>query len=233
MTAMDLLRDALGLTNAVGVDQTLKAEETTYCLRVLNDLIEDWSTQNLAVYGQANQTFNTAAGQATYTIGAGANWVTTRPVLISSPAYSVIQGVSFPCVSITQGEYNMIADKQQARAYPDYYLYVNEFPLGLVTLWPVPDAITQITFSIERVLTAVPTAATTLSFPPGYKKAFTYALGIELAPVFGKKIVNYPGVIKIAADTFGNIKRANKKLRVMTVDPMYSDSGHGGSWRTG
>src|SRR4051812_40459978 len=86
-TALQLIRDALGLTNAVGVDQTLTADETSDCLRVLNDLIEDWSTQNLAVYGLGDQTFNTIANQATYTVGAGADWVTNRPVRINEPAY--------------------------------------------------------------------------------------------------------------------------------------------------
>ena len=237
MNAMELLRGALGLTNAVGVDQTLSADEITDSLRVLNDLIEDWSTQGLAVYGQANQTFSTVAAQATYTIGIGGNWATTRPVRINTPGYSTIQGVTFPCVEITRAEYDTITNKAQPRAYPDYYLYVNEYPLGLVTLWPVPDAVTPITFSIDRVITAVPTAATALSFPPGYTKAFKYALGVELAPMFGKSITSYPDVAAIAAITLGNIKRANtsQKKRVMMSDPAYSDSWHygGGDWRSG
>lgn len=236
-TALQLIRDGLGLTNAVGIDQVLTADETADCLRVLNDLIEDWTTQELAVYGLANQTFSTIANQATYTVGAGANWVTNRPVRINEPAYATIQGVAFPYVSITQGEYNLIANKTQPGGGTDdqqYYLYVNEFPLGLVTLWPVPQSIFSITFSIDLLLASVPTAATVLQFPPGYMKGFKYALGVELAPVFGKHITEFPDIVAIANTTMGNIKRTNKRLRVMRVAPEYSD-GYGTvyDWRGG
>jgi len=226
-----LIRDALSLTNAVGVDQTLTANETTDCLRALNDLIEDWSTQSLAVYGLSNQTFNTIIGTATYTIGSGANWVTNRPVRINGDAYSTVSGVAVPCVSVTQDEYDAIQIKAQTQEYPDCFLFVNEYPLGLVTLWPVPSAVTPVTFSMDMLLNSVPAAATVLQFPPGYMKAFKYALGVELAPVFGKKIENYPKIIDIANTSFANIKRANSdnKKRLMRVAPEYSDT----SWETG
>jgi hypothetical protein len=233
-TALQLIRDALGLTGAVGVDQTLTADETSDGLRVLNQLMEDWSTQNLAVYGQANLPFNTVVGQSVYTIGTGGNWATTRPVRINAPAYSVYQGVSFPCLPMIQAEYNLIPDKTQTQDFPDYYLYVNDAPLGLVTLYPVPSSIVPVTFSIDRVLTEASTAATVLSLPPGYLKALRYALAIELAPWFGKKILNYPEIVKMAATSFANIKRANRTLSLMRVDPAYGDGYSGGDdWRTG
>ena len=217
-TALQIIEDALGLTNAVGVDQTLTADEVSDSLRVFNDLVEDWSTQNLAVFGQANQTFNTIANQAIYIIGTGGDWNTTRPERINDPAYSVINGVSFPCVSMTQEQYNVITVKGQTQDWPERYLYVNAHPLGLVTLWPTPSAVTPVTFSIDRVLTQIASAGASISFPQGYAKAFKYALGVELAPLFGKKIANYPEVMKTATESFANIKRANKKLRVMSYD---------------
>ena len=225
-TAQQIIRDALSLTNAVGLDQTLSADELSDSLRVLNDLMEDWTTQNMAVYGQANQTFNTVAGQAVYTIGPGGDWVTAnnRPERINDPAYSTINGVTFPCVSMTQGQYNMLAVKGQQQQFPDRYLYVNEFPLGLVTLWPVPNAITPITFSIDRILSQITDVNTSISFPEGYAKAFKYCLGVELAPLYGKRITDYPTVLETRNTTLGNIKRANKKLRVMGYDPGYLGS---------
>jgi len=235
-TALQLIQDALGLTNAVGTDQTLTANEAADCLRKLNDLIEIFSINSLAVYGLGNQTFNTVNGQGVYTVGAGGNWNTNRPVRINGNAYSTINGATFPCVSITQGEYDEISNKAQAQQYPDCFLYVNEFPMGLVTLWPVPNAITPVTFSMDMLINSVPTVATTLEFPPGYMMAFTYKLGIMLAPLFGKKIVNYPDIVKIANDSFGDIKRSNmsQKKRVMRCDPAYSDSGSGaGDWQSG
>lgn len=226
-TALTLIEDALGLTNAVGTDQTLTADEVSDCLRVFNDVLEDWSTQSLAVYGQADQTFSTVAAQATYTIGSGGNWNTVRPVRINEPAYATVSGVAFPYVSIDQQQYDLISYKTQAGGGTDsdqVYLYVNDYPLGLITLWPVPNAIFSITFSIDRVLTAVSSAATSLSFPPGYAKAFKYTMGVELAPLFGKKISQFPDVVAIQKQTFGNIKRANQKPAILQYDSALLNS---------
>jgi hypothetical protein len=225
-TALEIIEDALGLTNAVGTDQTLTADETSDCLRTLNDLIEDWNTQNLAVYGQANQTFNTVNGQATYTIGTGGNWNTVRPVRINEPAYSTINGVTFPMSAMSQGQYDLIAVKGQTQQFPDLFLYVNEFPLGLVTLWPTPNAVTPVTFSIDRLITAVSSAGASISFPPGYANAFVYNLAVKLGPKFGKKMSQYPEVVQEAKDSFGNIKRANKRPRVMSYDPAILNNGY-------
>src|SRR5262245_35332100 len=112
-TALEVIRGALGLSNAVGIDQTLTAQESTDCLAVFNDLLEIFNTKNLSVYGETNQTFNTVAGQATYTIGAGGDWNTTRPVRINDPAYAVVNGSSYPVFSMTQAEYNLITVKTQ------------------------------------------------------------------------------------------------------------------------
>ena len=222
-TALDLIRDALTLTNSVGTDQTLTADEADDGLRAFNDLLEDWSLQNIAVFGQANQTFNTVSGTSVYTIGTGGAWNTTRPVRINDQAYSVVNGVSFPCLSMTQDEYNAIPVKTQTQEFPDRFLYVNVYPLGLVTLWPVPSAITPVTFSIDRVLSSISTLATVLSFPPGYRNAFVLALGLTLAPSYGKRVRDYPELVEQANTALGNIKRANKKVRLMRCDPAYSD----------
>ena len=106
--------------------------------------------------------------------------------------------------------------------------------LPLSSIFPVPSAITPLTFSIDRILTAVSSAGTTLNFPPGYAKAFKYALAVELAPLFGKNIANYPGVIKIAQDSFADIKRANQTLPSMRVSRNFSDAGTQGygDWRS-
>lgn len=214
-TALDIIRGALNLTNAVGVDQTLTADEVSDGLEVFNDLLEIFNTRNLSVFGSANQTFNTIAGQAVYTIGAGGDWSTVRPVRINDPAYVVINNTSYPVYSMTQAEYNAIPVKTQPQPFPYRYLYVNYFPLALVTLWPVPSQVAPITFSIDNQLAAVTNASTAISFPPGYAMVFKYKLAVMLAPLFGRKMTAYPDVMKIANESFADICRANKTLTLM------------------
>jgi hypothetical protein len=222
-TAGDLIRQALGLTNAVGVDQTLTADETSDCLACLNDIYEDFSNQNLALWGTSNQTFSTVAGQAVYTIGAGGNWNTVRPIRINEPAICTYQGIDFPVAKWDQETYNLVGLKTQQQPIVQNFLYVNDFPLGYVTLWPVPSGVVSMVFTIDNVLTNIPTAATALTFPPGYAKLYKYRLGIELAPLFGK--VASEDVKKIYVDTMADIKRVNKKTPVARFDGALVDSG--------
>lgn len=233
-TVLQFIEDALGLTNSVGADQTLTARETSDCLRVYNDLLEQMSTQGMSVYGQANQTFNTIANQAVYSIGAGGDFNTVWPASISEPAYATIQGVTFPYTCITQQDYNLIGYKAQSGGGTDlaqFYLYVNAFPLGQITLWPVPSAIFPITFTIGTVLTAVTSASQTVTYPVGYAKAFKYALAVEYAPMFGKQITKYPDVLKIHIDTMADIKRMNYRPRVLRTDPALMGNRNAGNWR--
>jgi hypothetical protein len=230
-TALDLFKDALSLTNALGVGQELTADESQTCLRVANRMLDNWSTQSLTVYGQADQTFNTVAAQATYTIGPTGNWVTTRPIHINDPAYTTYQSVSFPMLSMTPLEYDLIYYKTQPGVYPYRYLYSNDMPNGTITLWPVPSGIVPVTFTIERVLTTLTNLNTVFAFPPGYEQAFVYNLAILLGPQFGVEMSNYPDTKEIAASSLGDIKRANAKqsLRVMRSGTEYSDPGRQGS----
>lgn len=230
-TALQLIEDALGLTNAVGVDQTLTTDEVSDSLRVFNDILEDWSTQSLAVYSTVTQQFSTVATQASYTIGIGGNWNTTRPVRINPPIACTYQGVDFVVTDMSQADYDTIGFKTQPNIVPMWYLYVNSFPLGTITFWPVPSQIVTMTLDIDNVLSAVSNAATQISFPPGYAKAFKYCLGVELAPVFGKKISNYPDVLGIYKQSFANIKRANNKPQELSYDPALLGGRSPGDWR--
>jgi len=236
-SALDIFKDALGLTNAIGVGQELTDDEAQMCLRAANRMLDNWSTQGLAVYGLAEQTFNTVTSQATYTIGPAGNWVTTRPIRIDDTAYTTYQSVSFPMSSMTQEEYDLIEYKTQPGVYATRYLFINDNPSGSITLWPVPNGVVQVTFSIDRVLTRLATLATTFTFPPGYEQAFVYNLAVVLGPQFGVQVSNYPDIKDIAMRSLGDIKKANssQRQRVMRCGDEYSDSvgtGSPYSWMT-
>ena len=227
--ALTLIERALALTNSVGTDQTLTAAETADCLAVFNDIIEEWSLDSLTLWDSANQSFSLVPGKAIYTCGPGGDFAfTARPINIHQPMYTVLNGatglgvgdVSFPCVAMTQEEYNLIAVKGQQQQYPDRYLFLQEFsaatPLSQITFWPIPSAANLIYISSDRVLTQAANAATNMSFPPGYAKAFLYTLAVELAPQFSKEAKE--SVQKKAISSLAAIKKANQRSRVAQFD---------------
>lgn len=211
----DLVRSSMRLIGAIATGETPTAEETADGVLCLNDMLENWSTESLSVWSSHNSTFNLIAGQATYTIGPTGNWVTARPVVIDD-AYCSVQGVDFPIMLISQAEYNVIPIKTNQQAIVERLLYVNEFPLGLVTVWPTPAIDATVTLSIRLVIPTPVDANTVLGGPPGYVKALRYSLAVEMAPEFGLEASNT--VIQVAADSKGDYKRSNIQVQPARYD---------------
>lgn len=228
-TAGALITSSLRLIGAIATGETPTAAELNDGISSLNDLLENWSTQNLAMYGSAVETFPTVANQALYTIGPAGNWNTVRPVRITD-AYCNFNGVDFPVDIIGQTQYDDIGLKTQQQPIIEKLLYVNSNPLGLITLWPVPSGIVSITLNTDRVLTNVTDQSTAMVFPPGYMLPMRYMLGILLAPDYGRTIT--PEIAGVAQTSFAALKRANKVRRVMTFDGALVDSGPT-IWQTG
>lgn len=228
-TALEIMGDALALVNAVGVDQTLSAKEVSDCLRGFNNLLELFATRNLAVYGATNQTFTTIAHQGSYTIGVGGDFNTTRPIRIEDAAFSTYQGIDYACKSMTQDEYNGIPIKTDEMQFPERFLYVNTYPLGTLYLYRVPSGAIPLTLPISTQLSQITSANASVSFPPGYTIAFTYTLAMMYAPMFGKRVSDYPDVVGIANEAYADISRANKRLPQMQFDSAFGGSGGGGS----
>lgn len=229
ITALELIKSSLRLIGVIAYAETPTAEEANDALLTLNDLLETWSTERLSVYGAANESFVTVAGLATYTIGPGGNWNTTRPVRISG-AYCTFGGVDFGIREWGQEQYNGVRLKTQQQDIVERYLFINDLPLGRVTLWPVPSSIMPIVLSTDRVLTAAAALATSLSFPPGYALALKHALAIMLAPEYGATIG--AEIAQVAKESKANIKRANREPRRMTFDSMLTTDGPA-IWQTG
>lgn len=221
-TALDLIKGAMRLIGAIATGETPTADEANDGLVALNDVLEGWSLEGLAVWGSSNQTFNTVPGQRTYTIGPGGDFDTDRPVALFG-GYCTFGGVDFPIGVVDQMAYNRIALKSQQQPIVEQMLYVNETPLGRLTLWPVPSNSIPLVLSCGRVLTSVATLATTLVYPPGYAKALRYALAVHLAAEYGK--IPTADVATIARDSKGNIKSANNVIPLMAFDSVLTGDG--------
>ena len=211
----DLIRSSMRLIGAIATGETPSAEEVTDGLLALNDMLENWSTETLSVWGSSNQTFSLIANQATYSVGPAGNWNTTRPQDIDG-AYCTFGGVDFPIEVISQQQYNDISIKSMKQPITERLLYVNEYPLGVVTVWPVPTQNTAITLTMSRVLVFPVAVTDVLTGPPGFLKALRYCLAVEFAPEFG--VEASATVIQVAADAKGDYKRANLPMIVSGYD---------------
>lgn len=222
-TAFALIESAMRVVGIIssGAGETSTADEANDALDSLNDLLESMSLENLFVWGTADQTFVTVPGQASRTIGpTGQFAAVARPVRISG-AYCTVQGLDYPIQIIGQAEYNDIALKSQQQQIIERLLYVNDYPNGIVTLWPTPSAAVSLVLSIDRVMASIATTATVLAYPPGYLNYMKHALGIMLSPDYG--VTPSEAVIEIARGARAAIKRANKEKRIARFDAALTD----------
>lgn len=214
---------------ASGSGDTPTAEEANDTLKAMNDVLETMSLAPQFVWSEPNVTFTWPSAQGTRTIGPTGNFVTTRPVRVNA-AYVTVSGVDFPIQLVGQDEYNCIALKSQPGDIIEKMLYVNDFADGILSVWPVPVNAVSVTFTLDRVLGAIASLASTVSMPPGYAAYLKAQTAIVICPDYG--LMPSDVIVDQARTTGAAIKRANKTRKVAAIDAALMRR-TGGDWRVG
>jgi len=216
-TAYDQITGALRLLGVLAEGETPSSETANDSLTALNQMIDSWDTERLAVFSTQDQVFNWPSGQSTRTLGPTGNFVGLRPVLLDDATYfrdpqtNVSYGIKF----INQQQYDGIAVKTVTSTYPQVMWINMSYPDIEMVVYPVPLRLLEWHFiSVER-LTQPATLATTMAFPPGYLRAFRYNLACEMAPEFG--VEPSPQVQRIAMYSKRNLKRINNPDDIMAL----------------
>jgi len=229
-TAGDQINRALRLLGVLAEGESPSTSETADSLAALNQMLDSWSTERLAVYSTTDLSVTWPASTASRTLGPTGQLVGARPVKLDH-AYYVVGGISYPVKIVNKEQYDSIPLKTTTSTLPEY-LYINmAYPDTTVTLYPVPSQELAFHFVYTTALTEPATSGTTLSIPPGYLRAFTYNLALEIAPEFG---VEPPqDVRRIAVASKRNLKRINNPSDVMSVPGTLLGHGCGGNIYTG
>ena len=218
-SAGDQINRALRLLGILAEGETPSAATSQDALVALQQMVESWNTERLAVFSTQDQVFLWPAGvgNQTRTLGPTGNFVGLRPILIDDATYFRDPGtnVSFGVKLINQQQYNGIAVKTVTSTYPQVMFVNNTFPDVTMTIYPVPTRELEWHFVSVEELSNPATLATELYFPPGYLRAFAYNLAMEIAPEFG--VEPSPQVQRIAMTAKRNLKRINNPDDVMSM----------------
>lgn len=216
-TAGDQINRALRLLGVLAEGETSSAAVMQDSLMALNQMIDSWNTERLSVFSTQDQTYIWPAGQITRTLGPSGDFVGLRPVLLDDATYYRDPGtnVSFGIKFINQQQYDGIAVKTVTSTYPQVIFVSNTFPDVTMTIYPRPTRDLEWHFISVQELDNPATLATDLFFPPGYLRAFTYNLAMEIAPEFG--VEPSPQVQRIAMTSKRNLKRINNPDDVMSL----------------
>lgn len=215
-TAADQINRALRLLGVLAEGETASAATSHDALIALNQMIDSWNTERLSVFCTEDQVFTWPANEVRQTLGPSGDFVGNRPVLLDDSTYFIgPNNLSYSPTFINQLQYNNIAKKQNSSTYPQVIFVNNTYPDIEMYIYPKPTQALVWHFVSVQELTQPATLSTELHFPPGYMRAFTYNLALEIAPEFG--VEPSLQVSRIAMTSKRNLKRINNPNDVMAM----------------
>lgn len=230
----DICTGALQNIGAVAIEETPTAAELIGAMNVLNNMIEAWNTESLAVPGVRPETFALAAGQATRTIGTGGDFNTARPVRIVKARIKDAAGTEYDCeVTENYDYYASIIVKSTQSVLPTLIYDDGGFPLKTLYFWPVPsDASYSVVLWNMEQISGFTSLSDNVIVQPGCKRALEYNLSIELGPKYGKKAT--ADLIQLAIMSKADLKRSNYTIGELKADPgLVGSGGRPFNWLTG
>jgi len=216
-TAGDQINGALRLIGQLAEGETPSAATSQDALTAMNQMIDSWSTERLAVFSTQDQVFMWPPGAISRTLGPTGDFVGNRPILLDDSTYfrDPANNISFGIKILNQQQYNGIAVKTVTSTYPQVIWINMNYPDIEMYIYPVPTKVLEWHFVSVSELTQPATLATVLSFPPGYLRAFRYCLACEIAAEFG--VEPSPQVSRIAMTSKRNLKRINNPDDIMSL----------------
>ena len=216
-TAADQINGALRLIGVLAEAEAPSAAMAQDALTALNQMIDSWNTERLAVFSTIDQVFNWPPSTRIRTLGPTGDFVGQRPVQLDDATYfrDASTNVSYGIKMINQEQYNNIAVKTVTSTYPQVLWYNATYPDIEIYVYPVPSRVLEFHFVSVEKLTEPATLQTVLAFPPGYLRAFRYNLACELAPEYG--VEPSPQVRRIAMYSKRDLKRINNPDDVMSM----------------
>ena len=216
-TAGDQINGALRLIGQLAEGETPSAATSQDALTAMNQMIDSWSIERLAVFSTQDQVFSWPPGAISRTLGPTGDFVGNRPVLLDDSTYfrDPANNISFGIKILNQQQYNGIAVKTVTSTYPQVIWVNMTYPNIEMDVYPVPTKVLEWHFVSVSELTQPATLATVLSFPPGYLRAFRYCLACEIAAEFG--VEPSPQVSRIAMTSKRNLKRINNPDDIMSL----------------
>lgn len=216
-TAQTLINSALRQLGVYESAETLSADDSVVALESLNQMIDSWGLARNRLYTERNEIFSLTAGKTEYTIGEGADFDTVRPVRILNCFVrddSSGTNIDYRVKIISNILYQKIGTKNVTSSYPDHMMYLPEYPIGKVFVYPEPINSWSLGLTMYDELQGDLKLSTTLSYPPGYLRYLKLALAVEIAPEFGVPVSNE--LVSRLRDAKVSVERMN--LRVPTLE---------------
>jgi hypothetical protein len=204
-TAQELCEAALRKNRVIDPGETAPTQDLADTFEELIRMLHSWSADGLFVYVAEEDTHTLAAGTASYTIGSGGDIDTDRPINIRPGTYVRANGLDMPLKIVGLSRYNRYLQKTVGADYPSSIMYLPEYPLGKLYLWP-PGGGELHLWSMKRLAQPAAVGNDTV-IPEEYQDCIVWNLACRIAPEFIGDPT--PFMMKMAKDTKDMIKSLN------------------------
>ena len=209
ITATQMLTRALQDIRVLGHGRPLHDRMAGVALPYLQEVIDSWQIERLAIYTVAFSPFTLVANQATRTIGPSGNFTVT-PVprfLAFASVLPVGDDIEQPVAIWTRDQYLNYPDKTQTDLIP----YALQLEPGVTNstlrFIPVPTTAATLKLGLPTGVTGFANLSTEYTFPEGYHEAFRTELSYRLLRPFGKALT--PDLERDRKAAFGRVQRMN------------------------
>jgi len=207
-TVLALITDSLQDAGIIADTETPSASMGQKAFRLLNRMLDSWSTEDLMIYNNVQEVFPFIGGTQTYTIGAGGNFNTSRPINITN---ALVRDTNNNDLTITiwdYEEYSNIISKAITATIPLGVYYNAAYPLSTLSFWPVPqDTSYRFVLWSWKVLSSFTNINEDISFPPGYEDAIESNLAARCCAAFNRPLTQELAIW--ANESKAQIKRIN------------------------
>ncbi len=192
-TLRDIGSDALTELGVLAAGEELDADGALFLLRVANRLLDYWASRRLMIYSpNVLTTFTIVSGTRDYTVGTGGTINRIRPEFINEVRFidtGPTARPEYPLTRYLDDDWNRVTLKTLQGVYPIAWYYNPTYPLGVVSLWPVPTSGTlQGQFYAPAAITEFTSIIDAIALPPGYREALVTNLAVRLAPSYSAPI---------------------------------------------
>jgi hypothetical protein len=214
ISVKDLIRYAFEDAGLFAAEDTLPDGDLNRGVLELNDLIEQWNTENFWPYTNETIVWNSVVNQKFYEIGIGAEIDKNRPLQIE--ALALIEGGTYiPLVQKEDSNWvHYLKNDEATVGQPEFFIYRPTFPNGRIELYPIPSRIYEMRMTVQTLIIEYG-KNDTIDLPPGYRSALRSGLAAVLALVYQAFHVMGP-LAAVAETRKDRVKKQNVTVGVLT-----------------
>ena len=215
----DIVTAALRELGVKAAGEVVTADEANSGLEELNRLVDQWAGERLLIYRVTRTTWTISATQ-NYTVGTGGTVNIVRPVYLDHVNLidtSTDPDQETPLTPLTDDGWAAITQKAATSTQPTNWYYNPTFPLGTLSLWPIPSSATlQGALYAPQQTSEFTSLDEVISLPPGYRRMLVKNLARDLAPSYGRAV--HPELKEEAIESKATVKRNNYRPSDLSFD---------------